>query len=36
MHGLPVGIKVVGRRLGEEKVFAAMKRIEYVLGDDKF
>lgn len=36
MHGLPVGIQVVGRRLEEEKVLAAMKRVEDALGDDKF
>lgn len=31
MHGLPVGVQVVGRRLEEEKVLAVMKRIESVL-----
>ncbi|KFA79080.1 hypothetical protein S40288_07026 [Stachybotrys chartarum IBT 40288] len=36
MHGLPVGIQVVGRRLQEEKVLAIMKRVEDALGDDKF
>ncbi|KAK0731309.1 amidase signature domain-containing protein [Lasiosphaeris hirsuta] len=36
MHGLPVGVQVVGRRLEEEKVLAVMKRIEEVLGDDKY
>jgi Asp-tRNA(Asn)/Glu-tRNA(Gln) amidotransferase A subunit family amidase len=36
MHGLPVGVQVVGRRLEEEKVLAIMKRIEDALGDDKF
>jgi Asp-tRNA(Asn)/Glu-tRNA(Gln) amidotransferase A subunit family amidase len=36
MHGLPVGVQVVGRRLEEEKVLAVMKRIEDALGDDKF
>lgn len=35
MHGLPVGIQVVGRWLGEEKVLAAMKRVEDALGHDK-
>ncbi|KAK5992856.1 Acetamidase [Cladobotryum mycophilum] len=36
MHGLPVGIQVIGRRLEEEKVLAGMKRVEDALGDDKF
>ncbi|KAI1378887.1 amidase [Hypoxylon crocopeplum] len=36
MHGLPVGIQVVGRRLEEEKVLAIMKRIEDVLSDDPY
>ncbi|KAI1492940.1 amidase [Biscogniauxia mediterranea] len=36
MHGLPVGIQVVGRRLEEEKVLAIMKRVEGALGDDKY
>ncbi|KAI0389632.1 amidase [Xylariaceae sp. FL0594] len=36
MHGLPVGIQVVGRRLEEEKVLAIMKRVEEVLGDEKY
>lgn len=36
MHGLPVGIQVVGRRLEEEKVLALMKRVEEALGDDRF
>ncbi|KAF4449148.1 hypothetical protein F53441_7544 [Fusarium austroafricanum] len=36
MHGLPVGIQVVGRRLEEEKVLTIMKRIEDALGDDTF
>lgn len=36
MHGLPVGVQVVGRRLEEEKVLAIMKRLEDALGDDKF
>lgn len=36
MHGLPVGVQVVGRRLEEEKVLAAMKRLEDALGDDKY
>lgn len=36
MHGLPVGVQVIGRRLEEEKVLALMKRVEDALGDDKF
>ena len=36
MHGLPVGVQVVGRRLEEEKVLAVMKMIEDALGDDKY
>lgn len=36
MHGLPVGIQVIGQRLEEEKVLALMKRVEEALGDDKF
>ena len=36
MHGLPVGVQVVGRRLEEEKVLAVMKRIEDAMGDDKY
>ncbi|TQV98493.1 acetamidase [Cordyceps javanica] len=36
MHGLPVGVQVVGRRLEEEKVLTLMKRVEDALGDDKF
>ena len=36
MHGLPVGIQIVGRRLEEEKVLAAMERLESALGDDKY
>ncbi len=31
MHGLPVGVQVVGRRLEEEKVLAGMKIIEGAL-----
>lgn len=31
MHGLPVGVQVVGRRLEEEKVLTAMKMIETAL-----
>ena len=36
MHGLPVGVQVVGRRLEEEKVLAIMQRVEDALGDDKY
>ncbi|KAI5462139.1 amidase signature domain-containing protein [Mariannaea sp. PMI_226] len=36
MHGLPVGVQVVGRRLEEEKVLAIMGQVEDALGDDKF
>ncbi|CAK7562930.1 MAG: hypothetical protein SEPTF4163_000786 [Sporothrix epigloea] len=36
MHGLPVGVQVVGRRLEEEKVLAVMKKIEDALGADKY
>lgn len=36
MHGLPVAVQVVGRRLEEEKVLAVMKRIEDALGSEKY
>ncbi|KAI8964586.1 amidase signature enzyme [Daldinia sp. FL1419] len=36
MHGLPVGVQIVGRRLEEEKVLAIMKRVEDALGDEKY
>ncbi|KAM5525721.1 amidase [Fusarium oxysporum f. sp. phaseoli] len=36
MHGLPVGVQVIGRRLEEEKVLAIMKRIEEAMGDNTF
>ena len=36
MHGLPVGVQVVGRRLEEEKVLAVMKRLEDALGEEKY
>lgn len=36
MHGLPVGVQIVGRRLEEEKVLAIMKRVEDALGEDKY
>ena len=31
MHGLPVGVQVVGQRLTEERVLAAMERVEAAL-----
>ena len=31
MHGLPVGVQVVGKRLEEERVLEAMKLVEGVL-----
>ena len=31
MHGLPVGIQIVGRRLEEEKVLEGMKIVETLL-----
>lgn len=31
MHGHPVGLQVVGRRLEEEKVLAGMEVLEGVL-----
>ncbi|KAL9030441.1 MAG: hypothetical protein Q9196_001446 [Gyalolechia fulgens] len=31
MHGLPVGVQVVGRRLQEEKVLAVMETVENLL-----
>jgi hypothetical protein len=34
MHGLPVGVQVVGRRLEEEKVMEGMKIIERLLNQD--
>jgi Asp-tRNA(Asn)/Glu-tRNA(Gln) amidotransferase A subunit family amidase len=33
MHGLPVAVQVVGRRLQEEMVLAAMGRIEAALAE---
>ncbi|KAI1459926.1 amidase [Annulohypoxylon moriforme] len=36
MHGLPVAVQIVGRRLEEEKVLAIMKRVEDALGDEKY
>ncbi len=31
MHGLPVGVQIIGRRLEEEKVLEGMKLIEGLL-----
>lgn len=31
MHGLPVGVQVVGQRLQEEKILTAMQRVEDAL-----
>lgn len=36
MHGLPVGVQVVGQRLEEEKILAIMERVENALGDDRY
>lgn len=36
MHGLPVAVQIVGRRLEEEKVLALMKRVEDALGDQRY
>ncbi|KAK9779857.1 putative Amidase [Seiridium cardinale] len=36
MHGLPVGVQIVGRRLEEEKVLAIMKRVEDALGEGRY
>ncbi|PFH57347.1 hypothetical protein XA68_15203 [Ophiocordyceps unilateralis] len=36
MHGLPVGVQVIGRRLEEEKVLTLMERVEEALGAEKF
>jgi Asp-tRNA(Asn)/Glu-tRNA(Gln) amidotransferase A subunit family amidase len=36
MHGLPVAVQIVGKRLEEEKVLAAMQRLEDALGDEKY
>lgn len=36
MHGLPVGVQIIGRRLEEEKVLAVMKRVENALGENKY
>ena len=34
MHGLPVGVQVVGRRLQEEKVLEGLKLVEKLLHED--
>lgn len=34
MHGLPVGVQVVGQRLQEERVLMAMKMVEEALERD--
>lgn len=34
MHGLPLGVQVVGRRLEEEKVLEGMKMIESLLREE--
>lgn len=34
MHGLPVGVQVVGKRLEEEKVLEGMKIIQRLLEKD--
>lgn len=34
MHGLPVGVQVIGQRLEEEKVMEGMKIIETLLRAD--
>lgn len=34
MHGLPVGIQIVGRRLQEEKVMEGLKLVEQLLQED--
>lgn len=36
MHGLPVGVQIIGRRLEEEKVLALMERVEGALGEASF
>ena len=34
MHGLPVGVQVVGRRLQEEKVLEGLTLVEKLLKED--
>lgn len=36
MHGMPVGVQVIGRRLEEEKVLTLMGRVEEAHGNDGF
>ena len=36
MHGLPVGVQVIGRRLEEEKVIAVMARLEEMLDSERY
>lgn len=33
MHGLPVGVQVIGRRFEEERVLQAMKAVEHALAE---
>lgn len=33
MHGLPLGVQIVGRKMEEEKVLAGMKIVEQALKD---
>jgi Asp-tRNA(Asn)/Glu-tRNA(Gln) amidotransferase A subunit family amidase len=33
MHGLPLGVQIVGKRMEEEKVIAGMKVVEQALKD---
>ena len=34
MHGLPIGVQVVGQRLQEEKVLEGMKIVEMLLSKE--
>lgn len=34
MHGLPIGVQIIGRRLEEEKVMEGMKIIQSLLKQD--
>lgn len=36
MHGLPVGVQVIGKRLEEEKVLTLMDRVEEALGEEQY
>jgi len=31
MHGLPLGVQIVGKKMEEEKVLAGMKVVEHAL-----